>query len=146
MRHTRPMLSPVLFACLLLGCVGRELLAEPPAVGWQVSAAHAQTLARQTGRPLLVYVGSADCVYCRKLQTTWADPGVRRTLARFIPLYVDASRSPELASQLKARMLPSVLVLTPEGRLLTRQDGYQAPAAMRRFLTDAPRPQPLAAR
>jgi len=88
------------------------------------------------GRPLLVYVGADFCGYCRKLeQTAWGDDGVARVVdAGFVPLEIDGQRDAALAGQLGVRGFPAVIVLSPEGRIVGRVDGYREPAVMRAFL------------
>jgi uncharacterized protein YyaL (SSP411 family) len=103
---------------------------------WETSAGQAQQFAALTGRPMLVYVGADFCGYCRKLEkTTWADDAVAaRVSAGFVPLRVDAQRSPQLARQLGVQAFPATIVLAPNGTVLGRQNGYVDARAMLNFL------------
>lgn len=103
---------------------------------WRQFPQVAQQEARDTGRPILIYVGADFCGYCRKLeQTTWADDRVTQTIdGRFVPLHVDGQRDPQLAARLGVRSYPAVIVLSPDGQLLGRVDGYRGPHEMQSFL------------
>lgn len=110
--------------------------AEP--VRWREDAAAARHEATRTDRPIFVYVGSEACGYCRKLEReTWPDRHVSGILGqRFVPLYVDGHRSPGIARQLEVRAYPTVIALSPAGRLIGRVDGYRGPEEMRAFLVE----------
>lgn len=105
-------------------------------IDWRHVPQAAQQEARQSGRPLLIYVGADFCGYCRKLErTSWVDDGVARVVdAGYVPLRIDGQRDAALARQLGVRGFPAVVVLSPEGRFVGRVDGYREPAEMRSFL------------
>lgn len=108
-------------------------------VRWRKDPAAAQHEATRTDRPILVYVGSEACGYCRKLEReTWPDRHVSGILGqRFVPLHVDGHRSPGIARQLEVRAYPTVIALSPAGRLIGRVDGYRGPGEMRAFLVES---------
>ena len=113
-----------------------DAAAEP--VRWREDAAATQHEATRTGRPILVYVGSEACGYCRKLEReTWPDRQVAGILGqRFVPLRIDGHRSPGIAQQLEVRAYPTVIALSPTGQLIGRVDGYRGPEEMRAFLVE----------
>jgi len=105
-------------------------------IGWRRVPLAAQQEARQSERPLLIYVGADFCGYCRKLErTTWVDDGVARVVdAGYVPLEIDGQRDAALVRQLGVRGFPAVIVLSSEGKIVGRVDGYREPAEMRVFL------------
>lgn len=105
-------------------------------IAWRHVPQAAQQEARQSGRPLLIYVGADFCGYCRKLErTTWVDDGVTRVVdSGFVPLKIDGKRDAALADQLGVRGFPAVIVLSSEGRIVGRVDGFREPIEMRAFL------------
>lgn len=105
-------------------------------IEWRHVPQAAQREARQSGRPLLIYVGADFCGHCRKLErTAWMDDGVAGVVdAGFVPLKIDGQRNAAPARQLGVRRFPAVIVLSPEGRIVGRVDGYREPAEMRAFL------------
>lgn len=121
--------------CFVL-CVACADVSHAGEIAWRRVPHAAQQEARQSGRPLLIYVGADFCSYCRKLErTAWVDDGVTRVVdAGFVPLEIDGQRDAAIVRQLGVRGFPAVIVLSPEGRLVGRVDGYREPVAMRAFL------------
>lgn len=92
--------------------------------------------ARQTGRPVLVYVRAAWCGPCRRLErTALADASVRARLARFhlVRLDLDGERrhragpyrrsEAEWAARLGAETTPTLVFVAPDGAVLGRRAG-----------------------
>jgi len=110
-------------------------------INWETIPGQAQAAAMQSNKPLLVYVGASYCGYCKKLeQTTWSNRGVARMVeTNFVPLKLDSQRNADIARQLRVRAFPTVIVLSPDGHLLARNDGYVDARAMASFLTRSTR-------
>ena len=111
----------------------RSLQAE---VAWHTNPQAAQVQAQQSGRPLLVFVGTDACHYCVQMKrNTWSDGQVERKVSQsFVPLHIDNAQWRQLVQQLRVRGLPTVLVLAPDGRELGRVAGYQSPAQIQQLL------------
>lgn len=133
-KKTGNRLAAAIALALIVASLG---LAQAGEVAWRRNPQAAQQEAQQSARPLLIYVGADFCGYCRKLErTTWADDGVSRTInAGFVPLHVDGQRDAGLAGRLGVQGFPAVIVLSPEGRIVGRVDGYREPGAMKAFLS-----------
>ncbi len=105
----------------------------PPvkSVRWERDIDSAFRRARKADRPLMVDFYAAWCGWCRRLdQVTYVDPEVVRLSEEFVPLKVNtegSQRELELAKRYEAASLPTIVFLTPEGRLLWRVDGFQGP-------------------
>jgi thioredoxin-related protein len=95
-------------------------------VRWLQDYAQAREDARVMGRPLLIDFGTEHCFWCRKLDaTTFRDPSVAALLSReFVTLRIDAGRQPRLARALKVDRYPTLVLASPEGKVLDRQVGY----------------------
>jgi thioredoxin-like negative regulator of GroEL len=125
------------FAALLL-----SVLVCPPAVcrgqevQWRYDYNAARREALETGRPLLLDFGTANCFWCRKLDaTTFRDPGVVAALnERFIPLKVDAGRDGPLANALGVQAFPTLVFAAPDGRLLGSHPGFVDVAPLHEML------------
>ncbi len=133
-------IRPTLLAVLLLA--GVSLAAGELRAGeirWKTSAKQAQDTSQQSGQPLLIYVGADYCGYCRKLErTTWVNDEVAaRVQAGFIPLKVDGQRSTQIVRQLGVRGFPAMILLSPEGVVLRKQEGYLDAREMLNFLQSA---------
>ena len=107
--------------------------AQPPrplpaqaAVVWRTDYNSARREAAEKGLPLLLVVGSDDCFYCRKLEGgPLKDPAITGLLASgFIPLKVDATRTPEVAKALKVQLYPTMVLAGPDGKIHAFIEGY----------------------
>jgi len=99
-------------------------------IAWRSYGTEAFDEARRTGRPLFVLVYSDQCHWCRKYELEALEqPQVRDLLEKqFVPVAVDNDRQKALGRQLGARLVPTSLILAPDGKKLLRFYGVQ-PAA-----------------
>ena len=95
-------------------------------VQWRSDYNTARKEAADRGLPLLLSIGSDDCMYCQKMEaTTFQDAGVTAMLnARFVPLRVDANREPALAQALKVQVYPTTVLASPDGKIHSFLQGY----------------------
>jgi thioredoxin-like negative regulator of GroEL len=92
---------------------------------------HAWGATQQSRRPIFVYVTSDHCYFCQKMASeTWSHPQIAAGVAGYTePVMVDASRAPEVAKKLGVRAFPTTLIISHEGKLLHRIEGFAAPRA-----------------
>jgi thioredoxin-related protein len=122
-----------LFYCTVVAIFG--LIVEISSVlggeslAWQNDFAKAEELSMKHGRPLLIYVTTANCPFCRKMERlTWPDDAVNERLqTRFVPLRLDADKYPELAAQLGVKGFPTTLIYGTDRKLLADFVGYAPP-------------------
>jgi thioredoxin-related protein len=133
MNLPRILSSVVLFAAVL-GTPSSVLRAEE--VQWRHDYNAARREAWETGRPLVVDFGTANCFWCRKLDaTTFRDPTIVAVLnQRFIPLKVDASRDELLARALHVQAFPTLVLAAPDGKILGSYPGYLDVAPLHELL------------
>jgi thioredoxin-like negative regulator of GroEL len=95
-------------------------------VQWRYDYNAARKEAKEKGLPLLLDFGTVNCFWCRKLdETTLRDPTISRALnEQFIPLKVDAQRSPTLTELLRVQSFPTVVLAAPDGKILGTMEGY----------------------
>lgn len=105
-------------------------------IAWHTDVQEAVAAARESQRPILVFVTAEGCGYCRKMERqTWADSSVVDAVARsYVPLRLDAEVHPELIQRLRIEAFPTVLLFTPEGQLDRGRRGFLAPQGMLRLL------------
>jgi thioredoxin-related protein len=98
----------------------------PVQVVWRTDYNAARKEAQEKGLPLLVVIGTEDCFYCRKLEGgPLKDPAVTNLLAgSYIPLKLDAGRTPELAKALKVQLYPTTVLAGPDGKIHAFIEGY----------------------
>jgi thioredoxin-related protein len=95
-------------------------------VRWRSDYNKARKEAASSGRPLLLDVGTENCVWCKQLDArTFSNPAVAALLNdRFIPVKVDAERSSYLAQALRIQSYPTLVFAGPDGKILGFQEGF----------------------
>ncbi len=98
-------------------------------IRWHRSASAAAKVAEQTGKPILVYVRSATCVYCDKLkQDVWNNAAAARQVTQdFVPLKLTREENAEAIKSLGIKGYPAMFVFTPTRKYIGRIDGYIGP-------------------
>jgi len=86
--------------------------------------------AQESGRPVMVYVTSSNCFYCKKMVAeTLSHPQIiRATNARFETALLSKDKQPELVKKLGVKAFPTTLIVNTNGSLLGRVDGFVEPA------------------
>jgi len=76
---------------------------------------------------MFVLIFSDTCHWCRKYETEAIEQlAVRRLIeGRFIPVAVDLDREPAVGRELGAKLVPTTLILAPDGTKLLRFHGVQ---------------------
>lgn len=102
-------------------------------IQWLRSAEQAATQAAQTGKPILVYVRSANCHYCDLMQTNvWQDQATAKTVMRdFVPLKLTQEDNPEAVKVLQIKGFPSTVIFSADRQYVDRLDGYLEPQQFR---------------
>ncbi|MEQ8847065.1 thioredoxin family protein [Botrimarina sp.] len=95
-------------------------------IRWVETPADALAAAKRSGKPILAYVTSAHCGYCRKMEReTWASPAVARLVdERFVALRLHSDQHPEEVAALRVRAFPTTVVITPEGKAFAGRAGF----------------------
>lgn len=94
-------------------------------IEWRTDYAMARKESMETGLPLLVQIGSEDCFYCRKMEsTTLKDKDVVQLVGNFIPLKIDANKDITLVKQLKVQLYPTTVLASSDGTIHAFIQGY----------------------
>ena len=99
------------------------------ATKWHAYNHKAFEVAKESGRPVFVLVYSDSCSWCERYEKEVLETEVIHQKLRkdFIPVAVNIKRQRALAIQLKASVVPTTLILAPDGAKLIRFHGL-APA------------------
>jgi len=99
-------------------------------IAWRSYGTAAFDEARRTQRPLFVLIHSDQCGWCRKYEVEALEqPRIRSLLeTRFIPVAVDNDREKAIGKKLGAKLVPTSLILAPDGKKLLRFYGVQSAA------------------
>ncbi|MGH7700896.1 MAG: DUF255 domain-containing protein, partial [Gemmatimonadales bacterium] len=94
-------------------------------VGWQPWSREAFALAARLERPVLLYIGAEDCVWCARMdRESYTDAAVGALIdSLFVPVRVDRDERPDVARRYQAalqalaglRGYPVTVFLTPDG-------------------------------
>lgn len=107
-----------------LGGSGGALRAEE--IAWRYDYARALKEAAETGRPMMLNIGSEDCFWCKQLDgRTFVDERIVRLLNdRFIPFKVDGEKSSYLVKALKIQSYPTLVFAAHDGNIQAYREGF----------------------
>jgi thiol:disulfide interchange protein DsbD len=104
-------------------------------VAWQTSLDAGLAAAKAQGKPALVDMRADWCVACVELEKkTWPDARVQKWLGTVVPIRLDMTKNTDADQAIMQRYgvkgLPTVLFLSPEGRVISGFVGYRSPEAV----------------
>lgn len=113
-------------------------------IAWLDSPQQAAQVSRQLDLPVIMYITSDHCGYCRKMeQESWSNHDIAKMVEeRFVPLKVHASRHTELVKALGVRAFPTTILFSPQAKPISGSAGYLSPPQLAALLREAARPQP----
>ncbi|HSW12382.1 MAG TPA: DUF255 domain-containing protein [Solimonas sp.] len=123
----------ILLLCFLLMSALPALATAP---GWQTDPERAFARARETQRPLFLYLEARWCHWCHVMQQeTLSDPAVRAELSRhYVVLKVDHDANPLLANRYRDYGWPALIFFDADGREIVKRAGHIAAADFLRLL------------
>jgi thioredoxin-related protein/outer membrane protein assembly factor BamD (BamD/ComL family) len=119
-RRLAPWLGALVFFALVPAGFTQE-------VHWRNDYNAARKESQEKGLPLVIDFGTENCVWCvRQDQTTFREPTIVGLLnQKFIALKVDGNREAALAQMLRIQVYPTLVLASPEGKILATLEGYQ---------------------
>ncbi|TWT99872.1 Thioredoxin [Botrimarina colliarenosi] len=142
---SRLVLPLIVVVCVLAGAVAQAewpffgAKKAPAEIAWVDGTADAFVAARQTGRPILVYVTAEQCGFCRKMEReTWSDPAVAELVAAgFVPLKLNADHHPDEVAALRIKAYPTTVLVSPQGKPFAGRAGFLGPEKLAELLQPA---------
>ncbi|EMI52856.1 thioredoxin family protein [Rhodopirellula sallentina] len=83
--------------------------------------------AKATGRPMVIFITSEQCVYCDAMKRdTLCDESIRkRLLSRFVPIRLRPGPNNRVLSRIDVPAYPTTLIAHPKGKVIAHRVGYQ---------------------
>lgn len=119
-----------LLGLIALAAFGVTASAQAPA--WRQDYNSVRREATDKQRPILLDFGTENCFWCKRLDaTTFRDPSIVNLInEQFVPLKVDGDREATLAQKLQIQSYPTLVLASPDGKILTFIEGYLEPAKL----------------
>ncbi|MGB9691131.1 MAG: thioredoxin family protein [Candidatus Sumerlaeaceae bacterium] len=119
--------------CVMLACIISSSGWALP--GWLTSYKAGLAQAKREGRPLVIDFASATCPACRMLESrTLSDARVQAELDNFVRVYIDGNEQVSLRESFGVQYYPTVVYLSPDGKILKRHVGFVGPDEMTHVL------------
>ena len=114
-----------LWCMLLIGCGLVASASGQQAVRWQVSLDTAKRLAAQSNRLVLVHFWADWCQPCREMeQQVFSQSEVASAVeSAFVPVRINVDHFPRTREQFGVTVLPTEVIITPEGQLVRKIGG-----------------------
>jgi len=106
------------------GCAGRTCLFSPASKA-QPSALPDNAAAAEKPLPLLVDLGSAQCIPCKMMKPT-LDDFMANYADRFETRFIDVNQDMETAQRYGIRMIPTQIFFDAGGNELFRHEGFMS--------------------
>ena len=118
------------FQALLLSLLFAMPATAQEGIRWQQDIEGAKTLARQSGRLVLVHFWTPECGPCKMLdQNVFNQPGVAGAVeTRFVPVKLNANENSAIAEGFGITRVPTDIILTPDGRVIGKIISPPTPA------------------
>lgn len=121
------MLTPLAAALLLAFGPGHEKVS----LKWEKSFEVALKNAKAAGKPVMIDFWAEWCGWCHRLdQTTYVEPRVVKLGEDFVTVKIDTEaggKQTAIAERYDVSQLPTILFLSPQGRVILRVTGFEGP-------------------
>jgi YHS domain-containing protein/thiol-disulfide isomerase/thioredoxin len=126
----------LIIASSTTGALARADSTTPSA--WMTDFAAAETEAKRLNWPLLVHFYGPSCPPCRKMESELLQtPQVLKYLeSGFIAVKVDCAKNLKVSGRFQIASMPTDLILSPDGKVLVRTEGYMGEPDRTRYLAN----------
>jgi thiol:disulfide interchange protein len=117
-------LTLILIVLTAAGCFAASEQDSAGKIDWIKNYPDGLRLARESGKPALVYFTADWCGPCVELKKhVWSDKRVIQASKQLVNIYVDADRDTDTLAAYKVRGIPAVFFLSPAGETLMKYAG-----------------------
>jgi thiol:disulfide interchange protein len=122
LRKKITLLAVVLLA--IAGCFSESDEIQAASIHWVKNHAEGLRLARESGKPVMVYFTADWCAPCVQLKKyVFTDKKVIEASGRLINIYIDVDRDYDMLTEYKVRGIPAIFFLNPQGEIITQFTG-----------------------
>ncbi|WP_372896442.1 thioredoxin family protein [Stieleria sp.] len=116
--------------------VGHTVSSAESAIQWHEDLDAGWRAAKQSGRPMVIFITSSRCRYCDAMKRdTWTDGTIRSRLKNgFVAIRLSPDRNAEVLRRIDVPAYPTTLIGHPDGKVLAHKVGYQPPGALHQLL------------
>jgi thiol:disulfide interchange protein len=121
----------LLALALVSGCFS-DAEGDPAAkVRWVQSLPEGLRLAKETGKPAMLYFTADWCAPCVELKKyVFPDKRVVAASARLVNIYVDVDKNYDAIAEYKIRGIPAIFFLNPGGEIIERFSGDRSASGL----------------
>lgn len=103
---------------------------QPISIQWRTDIRAASRESSESGLPILMKFSAKWCGPCKLMKAeTFTDPRLAEMINTcFIPVEVDTDQNEQLARQLRIESVPTTMVISPQGDIVERREGFQSAA------------------
>ncbi len=110
-------------------------LADIGPIEWQKNLKEAKEVARNRHKPVFLFLYADWCPWCKKLETdVLTDIRIKMLQDDFVWVKVNSDKEQNYKKEYQQRGFPLIVLLDEEGQPVSRIDGFQDSAALRRGL------------
>lgn len=132
----------IFFLCLSCGSrdmQNKDMSSEPNGgekIGWVYDLSNGLEQAQSLNKPLMVDFYADWCGWCKKLdRDVYSKDDIQKLLESFIAVKVNTDRYPQDARKNNVQGLPTVLFMSPDGKIIAEVIGYKDSAAFKEIMT-----------
>jgi FKBP-type peptidyl-prolyl cis-trans isomerase 2 len=120
-----PLAGEALYVEWVVSAVTKAEAVQGKKISWIEDYQAGMDAARIKGKPALLVLYASDCPWSRKLlNETLEDPRLKAMEDRFVWIRVDSAQNADLQAVYEQRSFPTLLLLSPMGTVLGKQEGF----------------------
>jgi thiol:disulfide interchange protein len=133
---TRRILALGLVLLFVSGCFAGSEENPSAKIHWVQDLPEGLRLARETGKPAMLYFTADWCAPCVELKKyVFTDKRVVEASARLVNIYIDTDKNFDLIAAYKVRGIPAIFFLKPDGEIVERFSGDRSVAGFVKQMT-----------
>jgi thiol:disulfide interchange protein len=94
-------------------------------ISWVYDLDQGFAAAKQSGKPIMMDVFAEWCGWCKKLDSeVYTDKNIVTLSQKFVNVKLDSDKNQEVAKKYGVRGLPTIIFLSPDGKVINKVVGF----------------------